>query len=64
MLGILADDSAHHLRLAVAPEDQAAIFTDRFAGGADFHGEVEVGVLPSPTTVGEELGEAVVGNGP
>ena len=39
MLGILsADDAAYDLAPAVATEDEAAIFADRFAGGSNFHG--------------------------
>ena len=39
MLGILADDAAHHRPLAVAAKNKAAVFTDRFAGSTDFHEE-------------------------
>ena len=39
MLGILAaDDAAHDFALTRASKYETAVFTDRFHGGADFHG--------------------------
>ncbi len=38
MLGVLADDAAHDLPLAIAAQHQTAVFADRFAGRSDFHG--------------------------
>ena len=37
MLGILADNSAHALAFAVAPDDEAAILANGGAGWANFH---------------------------
>lgn len=39
VLGILAtDDAANDFALTRAPKHEAAVFADRFYGGADFHG--------------------------
>ena len=45
MLGVFTDDSAHALSLAVAPNDEAAIFTDRRARRSDFHGAGGGGIV-------------------
>ena len=37
MLGILANDPPHALALAVAPNDEAAVFADGLAGWTNFH---------------------------
>lgn len=41
MLRILADNATHHLSLAIAPNDEAAIFAYLLDGSADFHKEGE-----------------------
>jgi len=34
-----ADDATHDLALTVSAEHETALGTDRFAGGANFHGK-------------------------
>lgn len=41
MLRIFADDATHHLPLAIAPNDEAAILAYLLHGSADFHKEDE-----------------------
>lgn len=41
MLRILADNATHHLSLAIATNDEAAIFAYLLDGSADFHGAEE-----------------------
>ena len=60
VLGILTDDAAYALAFAVAPNHEAAVFADRRAGRANFHGTGVVGGAAGSGVAGVAVGDAGV----